>query len=159
MSNLREEIKMPTEEEKREVYLNIILNMINSSKIISQEKISKIVEGIESKLSPDEFTAIYNIAVEVKKAIAMPKTNKRLLEFLNVSENCQNDNGNLLKFVNATVNNIEQERRFFPKRKWYLQVGKIFDRMEGKDPYAEEMKFLENRRKNMRLIQGGKNEL
>lgn len=152
MSNLREEIKIPTEDEKRDVYVDIILNMINSSNILSPEEIMRAVKLIEEKLSQDEFTAIYSIAVEVKKAISMPRTNKRLTEFLNISEYCKNDNGNLLKFVNATVGNIQQERKFSPDRKWYLQVEKIFDRMEGKDPYGDEMKIKECRRNNIHIV-------
>lgn len=153
MSNLREEIRIPTEEQKRDVYVNIILNMINSSNLLSPEEIMRVVKLIEEKLSQDEFTAIYSIAVEVKKAILMPKTNKRLIEFLNISEYCKNDNGNLLKFINATVDNIQQERKLFPNRKWYLHVGKIFDRMEGKDPYGDEMKIKKARIENIHIVE------
>lgn len=153
MSNLRDDIKVPTDEEKKAVLVNILCNMINSGDILSSEQIRKRVSGIGEKLSEDEFTAIYSLAVEIKKSILVSKNNEKLFEFLNISEYCQNDNGNLLKFINATVQDISQTREFFPGTRWYLQVGKIFDRMAGKNPYGDEMKYEKIRTENIHIVE------
>ncbi len=153
MGNLKESIKLPSEEEKKLIFMDIIFNLLNSSNILFPNDLIEKMPQIREKLSEDEFNVVYSLALEIKKSILGLKRNDRLLEFLNISEYCKNDNGNLMRFIKAAIENIQQERKFFPNRKWELQVGKIFDRMNGKDPYGEEMKYNENRTKNIHIVE------
>lgn len=153
MNEFKKDIQKPTEEEKKTKMVDIIVTIINSDLVLSFEELENYVKEIRKKLSEDEITAIYNLAVYLKKSIITSRYDNRLNEFLNISNYCQNDEGNLLKFINAVVTDIEKTREIFPERKWELQIDKIFDRMEGKNPYEDEIKVMNYRKENIKMVE------
>ena len=44
---------------------------------------------------------------------------------------------NLLKFINEMIKDIELTKKRTPNVEWTLQVGKIFRRLQGKNPCNE----------------------
>lgn len=152
MSEFKEGIKVLSDEDKKRIMVDILITMINSNTVLSEEEIIKNTNGNANKLSSDEFTAIYALAFEVKKCVFSSKINKKLFEFLNLSKYCENDEGNLLKFIKATVKDIEQSRIYSPNNKWSLQVDKIFDRLDGKNPYKDEMEVIKYREENIKVV-------
>lgn len=154
MDNLREKIKKPTDEEKIILYKDILIIMLNSGTILSYEEIQKMVnKPIGKTLSQDEATAIYNLAAQLQKYSLMGKFAERIFDFLNISVDYDEiDTDNLMKFIEATVQDIEKTRKCLPKTKWQIQINKIFARMEGKDPYEGEMKYKKIREENIHIV-------
>lgn len=152
MSNFKEDIKVLSDEDKKIIMVDILIAMLNATTTLSEVEIKKATNGNADKLSPDEFIAIYSLAFEIKKCVFSSRINKKLFEFLNMDEYCVNDKGNLLKFIKATVKDIEQSRIYSSKSKWSLQIDKIFDRMEGKNPYEDEMKVINYRKNNIKIV-------
>ena len=116
MGNLREEIKEPTEEEKIKLYIDILIIMLNSGTILSYEEIQKKVnKNIGRILSQDEAAAVYNLAAQLQKYNLMGKFNERIFKFLKISvDNDEIDTDNLMKFIDATVQDIEKTRKYLP---------------------------------------------
>lgn len=139
MGNFKEDVKVPSPEEKKDMIVSILWSMINSPNMQRIEQIQAKKSKISQALSEDECVAVYNLGIEIKKLIISSNRNERLFKFLNISEYCKNDGGNLLKFINACVQDIQEMRIHSPKLEWYLQVNKIFDRMEGRNPYRDEL--------------------
>lgn len=151
MSSFKEDIAIATDEEKKQVYVNILANIINSHKFLTKQDVMLLFEKqIKEKLSEDEFTAIYNLSIEVKKSFIDFKDDEKLLDFLNISEYCKNDNGNLLKMIKTIVKDIEINRKKTVKTPWYLQLRKIFKRMEGND-LQEDIEEKDIREENKEL--------
>lgn len=151
MNDFIKDIKKPTEEEKVAKMADIIVTMLNSNLVLSLEDLEEQIRDIRKKLSEDEIMAIYNLAVCIKKDTISSRHNNKLIDFLDLSSYCQNDRNNLLAFVKATVQDIQETRIVFPSKKWSLQVDKIFDRLEGKNPYADEMKAMSYREENIKI--------
>ena len=155
MGNLREEVKKPTNEEKRDLYRDVLITMLNSGTILSFEEIQKRVnKNIGKTLSQDEAIAIYNLASQLQKYSLVGKFSEKIFNFLKLGVDYHEmDIENLVNFINATVQDIEKTRKYFPNAKWQFQINKIFDRMEGKDPYEDEMKYIEFRKENIQKIE------
>ena len=106
-------------------------------------------QQIEQKLNENEILAAYSLAKEVKISI-MASSNEELLEYLELGLGSVNEE-NLLKFINETVKDIELTKKRTPNLEWNLQVGKIFKRLEGKNPCNEEeftQQWAENSNRN-----------
>lgn len=151
MNDFIKDIKKPTEEEKVAKMADIIVTMLNSNLVLSLEELEEQIKDIRKKLSEDEIMAIYNLAVYIKKDTISSRHNNKLIDFLDLSSFCQNDRSNLLAFVKATVQDIQETRIAFPSKKWSLKVDKIFDRLDGKNPYADEIEVMNCREENIKI--------
>ena len=152
MNDFIKDIKKPTEEEKVAKMADIIVTMLNSNLVLSLEELEEQIKDIRKKLSEDEIMAIYNLAVYIKKDTISSKHNNKLIDFLDLSSYCQNDRSNLLAFVKATVQDIQETRIVFSSKKWSFQVDKIFARLAGKNPYADEMKDIKFGKENIHIV-------
>lgn len=153
MNDFIKDIKEPTEEEKGAKMADIIVTMLNSNLVLSLEELEGRIRDIRKKLSEDEIMAIYNLAVYIKKDTISSRHNNKLIDFLDLSNYCQNDISNLLAFVKAAIKDIQETRIVFPSRKWNLQVDKIFDRLEGKNPYADKIKYTKFKEGDIKGVQ------
>ncbi|MBQ2917342.1 MAG: hypothetical protein IJE59_04150 [Clostridia bacterium] len=138
MSNFLDSIKI-TDEEKKKFMSKIIFTMIHSTKILSLDELLEEADNIKEKLSENEILATYSLAREIKKiVISSSDRNKEILEHLEVRSFSINED-KLFEFVNRSVKDIEDTKRRTPNLKWRLQIGKILKRLEGIDPYTEEL--------------------
>ena len=155
MNDFIKDIKKPTDEEKIRLYKDILIIMLNSGTILSYEEIQKMLNrNIREILSQNEITAIYNLSAQMQKYSLMGRFSERIFEFLNISIDYEEiDTDNLMRFIDATVQDIEKTRKYLPNTKWQFQINKIFDRMEGKDPYEGELEIIKQRHKNIKLIE------
>jgi hypothetical protein len=138
MSDFLDSIKV-TDEEKKKSMSRIIFIMMNSANILSLNELLKQYNEIKEKLNENEILAIYSLAKQMKQSIiSSSNRNKKLFEFLDLNSNSINED-KLLEFIKYAVKDIEVTSKRTPNVKWSLQIGKIFLRMEGKDPYEEEI--------------------
>ncbi len=135
MNNLKDRVKVPTQKQKERIYKEVIFIIINSTKLFTQEELVKKMKKL-NRLNEYEIKAIYSLALYIKKSILVSSNEKELFEFLNISEYCKNDNGNLLKFVNETVEDIKEWEKYM-NGKWNFHSGLILKRLEGHKPYEE----------------------
>ena len=155
MSDLREIIKAPTKEDKISLYKDILIAMLNSGTIMSFEEMQKRINiDIGRILSQDEATAIYNLAAKMQRYNLVGKTNKKIFEFLKIGTDYEQiDIENLETFMNSTIEDINQTKEYFPNKRWQIQISKIFERMEGKDPYKEELDYINYRKANIKKFE------
>lgn len=135
MNNFKSRIRMLTQKQKEKIYKDVIFIMMNSTKIFTQEELVKRMSRL-SMINEYEVRAIYNLALYIKKSILVSSNEKELFEFLNLSEYCRNDNGNLLKFVNETVQDIKEWEKYM-NGEWNFHLGLIFKRLKGHKPYED----------------------
>jgi len=137
MSDFLDSIKV-TKEDKKTAISKVVFNMIHSINVLSFNEVLESNNGIKEKLSQNELLATYSLAKEIRiSMIASANRNKKLFDYLELKTTSINEE-NLLKFVDEIVKDIEFTQKRAPKTKWDLQVGKIFLRLEGKNPYSEE---------------------
>jgi len=149
MSDFLDSIKI-TDEDKKDAMSRILFTVINSTRIMSLDEILQHLKKykedcdylkdnkqIEQKLNENEILAVYSLAKEVRISIEA-SINKRLLEYLELGLASANEE-NLLRFIDETIKDIELSKKINPNIEWRLQVGKIFSRLEGKNPYEEEI--------------------
>lgn len=155
MSDFRKTIKNPTKEDKISLYKDILIAMLNSGTIMSFEEMQKRINiDIGKILSQDETIAIYNLASKLQRYNLVGKTNKKIFEFLKIGIDYDKiDIDNLEAFMDAAIEDINQTKEYFPNKKWQIQISKIFERMEGKDPYKEELKYINYRKANIKKFE------
>ncbi len=148
MNDFREEIRIPTEEEKKELLIAVLRHIVYMSDgLPSSEEILEKFDKIEKGLSPDEFNAIYGLAMQIRISIEGSNINNQLFKFLNLYKPYEINSDNLLKFVKTSVKDIEETRIISQGSKWNIQIPKIFKRMSGENPYEKELNALKNRSK------------
>lgn len=145
MNEFIDSIKV-TKEDKQKAMEKILYSIINSSNIVSLNDVLNNQNEMRKVLNEDELLASYSLALEIKKQIISSNTNEQLMEYLGLEFNTLNKD-NLLKFINQSVKDIETQRKRTPNLKWRLQTKKIFDRLEGNQPFNEE-EFEEAEQKN-----------
>jgi len=148
MNDFLNSIKI-TDKDKKDAISKILYAVINSPGIMSLNEVLQFFEKqekyfdddidnkkqIEQSLSENEILAAYALSKEIKISI-MSSTNKELIEYLELSLASVNED-NLLKFINETIKDIELTKKRTPNVEWTLQVGKIFRRLQGKNPCNE----------------------
>lgn len=137
MSEFLESIKV-TKEDKQNAMSKILYSIINSTNFLSLSDLLKKQQDLKSVLSEDELLAIHSLSSELKRQIVSSNHDKRLIKYLGLTSDSL-DKDNLSTFINQAVKDIQAQRKRNPNLKWGLQIGKIFDRLEGKDPYEEEL--------------------
>lgn len=135
MNTFKDEIKV-TEDDKKNVMCKVLYTMMNSSLLMRMDEVINIQKDVSRKLSEEEFLAIYNLSLEIRKSMESSNVNERLYNYLGLNKNSLNS-VKLYEFVNAIVKDIKTTKKRNSNLKWSLQVNKIFKRMEGKDPYEE----------------------
>ena len=145
----------------------ILFTVIHSTRIISLDEVLHLFDKqkehfddvqsnqqIQQKLNQNEILAAYSLAKEVKISI-MASSNKKLLEYLELTLGSVNED-NLMKFINEAVKDIELTKKRTPNVEWRLQTGKIFKRLDGKNPCNEEEithEWVENLNKSNKIIE------
>ena len=153
MSDLREDIKALTDEEKEEIFSSILSNYFHMGicgmQFRKNEIISKIQEKYGRMISPDEITAAANIAGEL-----MAYANLQNLYFNRIPRRkefidsiCKNQGirrENVLGLVKATVSDIVGYRKYTSgNREYEFNVNHVMDITQGKDPYRIHKKEFE----------------
>lgn len=166
MNDFLNSIKI-TDEDKKRAISKILFTVIHSTRIMSLSEVLQFLkkqkehfgddiqdeQQIEEKLNENEILAAYSLAREVRISI-MASSNKKLLEYLELDLASVNEE-KLLKFINETIKDIELTKKRTPNLEWSLQVGKIFKRLEGKNPCNEEeitQQWIDNSNKSSKII-------
>jgi len=148
MSDFISSIKI-TDKDKKDAIAKILFTVIHSTRIMSLNEVLQLLkkqkehfddevqdnQQIEQKLNQNEILAAYSLAKELRISI-MSSSNRKLFEYLELDLFSVNEE-NLLKFINEVVKDIELTNKRNSNAKWSLQVGKIFSRLEGKNPCNE----------------------
>lgn len=137
MSGFLESIKV-TKEDKQNAMSKVLYIIINSTNLLSLSDLLKKQPDLISVLSEDELLAIHNLSSEVKRHIVSSNQDNELIEYLDLTSDSLNKD-NLSIFINQAVKDMQAQRKRNPNLKWHLQTKKIFDRLEGKNPYEEEL--------------------
>lgn len=134
MENFKEEISYDIDK-RRKTMEKIFLTMINSPKVLELYELSRMKSEDMQYIKKEEFMAIYALALEVRKSIAVgAKKNNELEKFLYYGDSSLNSQ-NLLKFVDYEVSDMIKLKINNPHIKWTLSVNKILkeiDKNEGK---------------------------
>lgn len=137
MSEFLESIKV-TKEDKQNAMSKVLYIIINSTNLLSLSDLLKKQPDLISVLSEDELLAIHSLSSEVKRQIVSCNQDNELIEYLDLTSDSLNKD-NLSIFINQAVKDMQAQRKRNPNLKWHLQTKKIFDRLEGKNPYEEEL--------------------
>lgn len=137
MSEFLESIKV-TKEDKQNAMSKVLYIIINSTNLLSLSDLLKKQPDFISVLSEDELLAIHSLSSEVKRQIVSCNQDNELIEYLDLTSDSLNKD-NLSIFINQAVKDMQAQRKRNPNLKWHLQTKKIFDRLEGKNPYEEEL--------------------
>ena len=135
MNDFKKRIRTLATKEKKQLYIDVIFIMVNSNKIMPLEELLHKLKKL-NRLNENEIKAIYSLALYIKKAIIFSKNEKELFSFLNLSEYCRNDNGNLVKFVNETARDIKEWNKYM-NGEWSFHPAFIFKRLSGYKPYED----------------------
>ena len=151
MSDFLNSIRI-TDEEKKKAISKILFSVMHASTILSLNEIIQNLKEteelgvdiedkgkqIKEKLTQHEMLAAYSLAKEIKISMMNSShNNKKLFNYLELNLGSVNED-NLFKFTNEIVKDIEYTKRNTPNANWSLQIGKIFSRLEGKNPYSEQ---------------------
>lgn len=156
MSNFIDDIKITVDDKKR-IMLDIWYTIINLDIVPSLQEIITLQKDSTKKLSEEELLAIYNLSVEIKKLIKASGKNQRLFEYLEIDNNSINSE-RLYDFTSFIATDIMEVRKKAPNVKWYLQVNKILDRMEGKNPHKDALEEQPKRGKIIKLSEYNNND-
>lgn len=137
MSEFLESIKV-TKEDKQNAMSKVLYIIINSTNLLSLSDLLKKQPDFISVLSEDELLAIHSLSLEVKRHIVSSNQDNELIEYLDLTSDSLNKD-NLSIFINQAVKDKQAQMKRNPNLKWHLQTKKIFDRLEGKNPYEEEL--------------------
>ena len=162
MSDFRQEIKVPTEEEKLSMYEEILLKTLYLGEIGNSDVIkNRIQKQKKYSLSEDEITAISALASEVSMYVVsgvfyfndiIPQR-KMLMDGL--IKNHGIDRDYLSKIMKATMHDINQTRQsIYKNRKWEFHLKRIFDVLDGKNPYKE-YEGIEKRVPELKIVKFG----
>jgi len=169
MSNFDEEIRVPTNEEKKEIYRQILLNVIHSGSIINESNFGKVInEDMVKKLSDDEFKAILNISIEISKYVFfrsdyfndMIPERKRMIELLCEDNDFNRDN--LFIFISAITDDMKECRKHsLTREKWEFHIRRVFQIFDGENPFriyeeAENSCNVQEQQPKFKIIIGGK---
>lgn len=159
MSDFRQEIKVPTEEEKLSMYEEILLKTLYLGEIGNIDVIRKSLQKQKKySLSEDEIIAISALASEVSMYVIsgvfyfndMIPQRKILMDGL--IKNHRIDRDYLSKIMKATLYDINQTKQsIYKNKKWEFHLKRIFDVLDGEDPYKD-YKDIEKRTPELKII-------
>lgn len=142
MGNFRENIKVPTKEEKIKTMSLMFTKIVVCSFILSQAEQEEYMEECRETLSHEEATVAYELFKKLRILLEMPynsgKTKSTIFKFLDISNNNINNKENLYKFVMAGVKDYEESKRNNPKIAWNLQIEKVIKKMKEQEEKSNE---------------------
>lgn len=147
MDDFIQSIKV-TSEDKQNMMINVLNTVINCSTVPSINDIVGNIKDIKVKLTDDEILAIYSLSISIQEQLKTGNHYQKLFDYLTLDLYPNINKENLLTFINQAVLDIKDTKARNPKIKWYLQTGKIFARLDGKNPYKEEIEIEKDKDKH-----------